>query len=343
MVRPVITQKDIDSKKYEPRVAIIDDGNASTQRVVDLIKLAGGKPMVIPRELSDRLLASQELDNAAIARIQTAKSLDEIREYEPAILAATKLHLQYIARKLTYVDAVVLPGNEFDIPAEAYHDTSATAEGARLAPPTDVRFQTESLMAEYAMHTRKIPLLGISHGMQLLVVKTGGRLHQNVPDVKDAVPANTNTKAPLVFRRVDSVCMVQAKSILGAILQGKKAEIFLRDFTGEALGLSDTRQQAVKIEDVNQRELNVTATSDNALVEAIEHKNHPFCVGVQFHPEHDVKHNLGYEMIHNLVDFSRNLKLPLKKSGALATSELPHFLDWFEHQPITERRLAEVQ
>jgi putative glutamine amidotransferase len=340
MVRRIVNENNIN--QYEPRVAIVEDANnPATQRIVDLIEKAGGKPMIIPRELSDRLLASQDLDPSSIARIRTAKSLDEVREFESAINAATKLHLQYIARKLTYVDAVVLPGNEYDIPAEAFHDTQVH-EAARIAPPFDVRFQTESLMAEYAMHTRKIPILGISHGMQLLVVKTGGRLHQNVPNVETAIaePANGNTKGAVVFRRVDSVCMVNSQSILGAILQGKKAEIFLKDFNGDALGMSDTRQQAVSVNDVNSRELSITATSDNQLVEAVEHKHHPFCLGIQFHPEYDVKFNLGFEIIHNLVDFARSIKLPLKQTGVLAANDLPSFVDWYG-QNATNRSYAQ--
>jgi putative glutamine amidotransferase len=285
--------------------------------------------------LTDRLLATQKLDAASIARIQTAKSLEEVREFEGAITAATKLHLQYIARKLTYVDAIVLPGNEYDIPPEAYHDTTVHAS-TRIAPPADVRFQTELLMADYALHTRKIPVLGISGGMQLLVVKTGGRLVQHIEETPAAESAE---KTGVAFRRVDSICMTESRSILGAILKGKAAEILLNDFSGAAIGLRTTQHQGVRVEDINSRELLVTATTKENLVEAVEHRNHPFCIGVQFHPEHDVKHNLGMEMIKHLIDFSRTLKLPLKKSGALASSELPHFLAWFEQQPITERRL----
>lgn len=344
MVRIVVKEETLSS--YKPRVAIVDDAsNASTQRVIDLIKKAGGKPMVIPRHLSDRLLASQNLDGKAIDRIRTATSADQVRDLEPALLAATKLHLEYIARKLTYVDAVVLPGNEYDIPPEAYHDTNVHAQ-TRLAPPMDVRFQTELLMADYALHTKKVPLLGIGHGMQMLVVKTGGRLIQHLPDydniaAQEILGGTASISAgSLAFRRADAVSMAESQSILGSILRGKKAEAILaQDFSGESLGLQNYQHQAVRVEDVNTRELIVTATRDARLVEAVEHRHHPFCVGVQFHPEHDVKNNLGMEMIRSMIDFARTLHLPLKKSESRLESQLPHFTSWYDAATIVEHRV----
>ncbi len=336
MVRIVVKEDTLST--YKPRVAIVDDvSNASTQRVVDLIKKAGGKPMVIPRHLSDRLLASQNLDATAIARIHNAESADDVRDLEGAIVAATKLHLEYIARKLTYVDAVVLPGSEFDIPPEAYHETNVHAQ-TRLAPPLDVRFQTELLMADYALHTKKVPLLGIGHGMQMLVVKTGGRLIQHLPDYDNVAAqemlggtAQIKAGSPVTFRSAQAVSMAESKSILGSILRGKQAEAVLtQDFSGEAIGLRHYQHQAVRVEDVNARELIVTATRDERLVEAVEHRHHPFCVGVQFHPEHDVKNNLGMEMIQSMIDFARTLHLPLKKSESRVETKLPHFTSWFD-------------
>lgn len=346
-MRPTITSRDIESKRYQPRIAIIDDAkNPATQRVLDLIKKAGAKPMIIPRELSERLLKSVNLSNADIEKLSRAKQLDEVANYEPALLAATKMHLQYIARKLTYVDAVVLPGNEYDIPPSAYHDPHLHTS-TNVAPPLDVRFQTELLMADYALHTRKIPLLGISGGMQLLVVKTGGRLIQHLDDYNDvanqtfgsASIAGANSKE--LTRKPDAICMVKPRSILGAILKDRADILGESDFNGEALGLQDNHHQAVRLEDVNQRELLVTAVTPNNLVEAVEHKNHPFCLGVQFHPEYDAKFNIGFEMIQSMVDFARDIKLPLKE--ALPGQETEHFLDWANvHEQLDSRELVLV-
>jgi hypothetical protein len=110
MVRPVINTYQM-LGNYQPRVAVIEDKDSPAyKKVLELIKEAGGKAMIIPRFLSDRLLATQGLDKGQIQRIKRARSWDEVREFDQQIATATRLHLQYITRKLTFVDAVVLPG-----------------------------------------------------------------------------------------------------------------------------------------------------------------------------------------------------------------------------------------
>lgn len=347
-MRPVITQRDIESKRYQPRIAIIDGTqNKSTQRVLELIKKAGGKPMIIPRQLSDRLLKSVNLTDKDIATIKAAKSREEVANYDSALQQATKMHLQYITRKLTYVDAVILPGSHYDINPSLFHDTEPHAD-THLAPPVDVRFETEMMMTDYALHTRKVPLLGIASGMHLLVVRTGGRLtHEFNEQVSEAARAkaealiaevNESLKPVAVqARRKDAICMVRPQSILGVILKDRADLLSEADFNGEALGLSDEQHQGVALDDVNARELNVVAITPSNVVEAVEHRNHPFCLGVHFHPEHDAKFNLGLEMIKQLVNFARDTKLPLK---AVQPGQAPeHFLDWYAAHEVPTQKL----
>lgn len=323
MVRQVISDYQALSK-YQPRVAVIEDNHAQgAKKVVERIKKAGAKAMIIPRYLSERLLASQDLSQADIDRIKNAKSLDEVREFDQEIATATRLHLQYITRKLTFVDAVVLPGNIYDIPPAAYHDTKMDSH-TRLAPPMDARFQTELMMTEYALHTRKIPILGISSGMQLIVVKTGGKLVQHVDEydefadkvaAKGKVAGIKTNGATVTLERISAknkallselshdVKIVQPKSIIGVMLSQEKFE----RINCKRLELLHLHHQAVRPKDINPMELVVTATTgDNKYVEAIEHKHHPFCFGVQFHPEYSDE--LGQKVISEMVEYARQLK-----------------------------------
>jgi putative glutamine amidotransferase len=323
MVRQVINSYQ-QLNSYQPRIAVIeDDSPQASRKICDLIKKAGGKPMVIPRHLSDRLLASQKLSKQQIAQIRRAKSADEVREFDQQIASATRLHLQYIARKLTFVDSVVLPGSIYDIPPSAYHETN-THSRTRLAPPIDVRFQTELMMADYALNTRKIPLLGISGGMQLIVVKTGGKLVQHIEEydnfasqVLQDVKLNGISKngAALVLEKLGSkerelasklspnFKVVQGASIIGVMLDSEKFD----DISCRRLGVIHTNHQAVAPEGVNQSELAITAlTQDGRYVEAVEHKHHPFCLGVQFHPEYSDE--IGLKMLREMVEYSRKLK-----------------------------------
>lgn len=338
MVRPVISSYQ-QLNNYQPRIAVIEDRHPQGGKMVQqLIKKAGGKAMIIPRILSDRLLASQGLNKQEIKRIQQAKSFDEVREFDQQIATATRLHLQYITRKLTFVDAVILPGSFYDIPPSAYHDVS-THQRTRLAPPIDARFQTELMMTDYALHTRKIPILGISAGMQLLVVKTGGKLVQHLPEYdnfeKQIMQAGTisgisKNGAGIVLERLNAknkellsqlgpnFHMTETKSILGVMLSDEKYE----QINSRRLQLLHIHHQGVRPEDINQNELKITAlTEDDQYVEAVEHKYHPFCLGVQFHPEYN--EDLGLRMIKEVVDYARQLKAPLFDNQA----HVPTYLD----------------
>ena len=322
MVRHVISDYQ-QLKQYQPRIAVIEDNHPQgAKKVLDLIKKSGAKPMIIPRFLSPRLLASQDLTKADINRIKKASSLDEVREFDQAIATATRLHLQYITRKLTFVDAVILPGSIYDIPPSAYHDTKVDSH-TQLAPPMDVRFQTELMMADYALNTRKIPMLGISGGMQLIVVKTGGKLVQHVDSYDDfanqvlshgKVAGISKNGAGILLERISNknkellsklspnFKIVKPKSIIGVMLNQEKFE----SINSKRLELLHLHHQAVRPQDVSS-ELHVTATTeDGQYVEAVEHKHHPFCFGTQFHPEYSDE--VGLKMISEMVEYSRQLK-----------------------------------
>ena len=338
MVRHVISDYQ-QLKKYQPRIAVIEDNHAQgAKHVVDLIKKAGGKPMIIPRYLSERLLSAQELSRSDISRIKKSASLDEVREFDQQIATATRLHLQYITRKLTFVDAVVLPGSIYDIPPSAYHDTKIDSH-TQLAPPMDVRFQTELMMADYALNTRKIPLLGISGGMQLIVVKTGGKLVQHVDSYDDfanqvlsegkvaGISQNgagillerlSNKNKELLSRLSPNFKIVKPKSIIGVMLNQEKFE----SINSKRLELLHLHHQAVRPQDVNGTELSVTATTeDGQYVEAVEHKHHPFCFGTQFHPEYSSE--IGLRMITEMVEYARELKSQSFDKNA----EVPNYVE----------------
>lgn len=356
MVRPVISNYE-QLNIYQPRVAVIDDSaSPACKKVLELIKAAGGKPMIIPRQLSDRLLASQGLTKPQISRIKNARSAEEVREFEQQITMATRLHLQYITRKLTFVDAVVLPGSQYDIPPSAYHDVTIDSH-TRVAPPIDARFQTELAMADYALNNRKIPILGISEGMQLLVVKTGGKLLQHVPDydnfekallqttnVASATKNNTAAAIEKLSLRDSKVVgtlrhkfkIVQPRSILGVMLSTQDF-----DMRAAKMGAVHLNHQAVRVQDINQGELKVTALSeDGQFVEAVEHAYHPMCFGIQFHPE--CHNELGERMIKEVIDYARQLK----SQQFDAKVKVPTYVDLHEREvePVlnTTRTSAQV-
>ena len=81
---------------------------------------------------------------------------------------------------LDRVDGVCLPGGP---------DVQPSAYGAEPHPelgPTEPRVDAVELALVRAADRRKLPILAICRGMQLLNVARGGTLHQHLPDVVGA-------------------------------------------------------------------------------------------------------------------------------------------------------------
>jgi putative glutamine amidotransferase len=111
-----------------------------------------------------------------------------------------------------------------------------------------------------------LPLLGICRGMQLMVVASGGLLHQHLPDAvghgghSTTGPIKQYAEHPVRFA-VGSRCY----ELLG----------------GETV-VNSYHHQGVK--DAGRLVPTGWCTTDD-LIESVEHPDHPFAVGVQWHPE----------------------------------------------------------
>src|SRR5579862_5325983 len=85
-----------------------------------------------------------------------------------------------IAALLDRVDGVCLPGGP-DVQLSAYGEEPHPELG-----PTEPRVDALELALVRAADRRKLPILGICRGMQLLNVARGGTLHQHLPDIVGA-------------------------------------------------------------------------------------------------------------------------------------------------------------
>jgi gamma-glutamyl-gamma-aminobutyrate hydrolase PuuD len=110
------------------------------------------------------------------------------------------------------------------------------------------------------------PVLAICRGMQLLDVACGGTLHQHLPD---AVGHDGHRPGLGEYGR-SSVRIAPASRLAGIL--------------GTEIEVSCHHHQAVR--DLGDG-LVATAWTDDDTVEAIEHSEHDFVVGVQWHPEED--------------------------------------------------------
>lgn len=179
----------------------------------------------------------------------------------PFVLAVTT-DVGVVDAYLDRVSAVVVTGGAFDVPSEAYGE--APREG--LGPLNPARTAFETLLLQVALR-RRLPLLGICGGMQLLNVVLGGTLyqdlHRELPDAKEHEQRNARSQPSHPVEVHDGSALAE---VLG---RGQ-------------LMVNSTHHQAVSKLGPS---LKVSATAPDGVVEAIESTEHPFALGVQWHPE----------------------------------------------------------
>jgi len=130
------------------------------------------------------------------------------------------------------------------------------------------RDKTEIALARWAL-AEELPLLAICRGIQVLNVAADGTLVQDIPtQVPDALLHSTVAGRPL--GAVAHTVEVAAGSHLAALVGA-----------GE-LGVNSAHHQAAKAVGAG---LIVTARAPDGIIEGLEAPDHPFCIGVQWHPE----------------------------------------------------------
>ena len=182
-----------------------------------------------------------------------------------AVPVALPHDVDKIADYLALLDGLIVTGGDFDIPPSMY--------GAASVHPKvtlkENRTAFEWGITRAALDARK-PVLGICGGQQLLGVALGGTLIQHIPD---AVPHALAHEQP--NPRTEAGHRVK-------VLPGT----LLHRITGmDELKVNSAHHQAV--EQVADGTV-VNAVAPDGVIEGIEWPGHPFCLGVQWHPEYHV-------------------------------------------------------
>ncbi len=136
---------------------------------------------------------------------------------------------------------------------------------AEILPARD---EMELSLLKAVLPTRK-PILGICRGIQLLNVGMGGTLYQDIfEQLAQTFPQQHNQRLPHHLPTHDVI--ISPDNLLYQIVKTEK------------LPVNSLHHQSVK--DCAPT-LTVTAKTASGVIEAVEKKDHPFFLGLQWHPE----------------------------------------------------------
>jgi putative glutamine amidotransferase len=187
-------------------------------------------------------------------------------------------------RLLDLIDGLILAGGG-DIAPAAYdgepHET--------IYSVSEERDRFEFTLARAALSRSETPLLCICRGMQVLNVACGGSLHAHVPDrfghrVAHRLPPR---------RRSHHSVRIDGDSRLARLLLTTQPEV------------CSWHHQAI---DRLGDGLRPIAWADDGLIEAVEHTAHPWCIGVQWHPEMQIEAPEQRRLFAALVAAARGIE-----------------------------------
>jgi putative glutamine amidotransferase len=220
-------------------------------------------------------------------------------------------------RKVTdYVESVRAAGGDpvvLDLAAASGSEQLAGADGLLLTGGGDVdpvhydqpkhesfsaaepgRDEAELSLAREAM-SRRLPLLAICRGVQVLNVAAGGSLVQDIPSaIADAV-----NHRPVVVAATDPAHAVAVTP--GTQLAGLIGE----DLDNDAAVVNSRHHQSVGRVAPG---FVVSAQAPDGVIEGIEATGQPFCLGVQWHPENFVTTGEFKSLFRGLVDAAREFR-----------------------------------
>ena len=173
-----------------------------------------------------------------------------------------------IEEALTGIDGLMLTGGGDVAPSrygEAAHPTVEEAEPGRD------EFEIALVLAARA---RKLPILAICRGVQVLNVACGGTLVQDIPSqIAGALTHSLPVPQHQPYDLAHEV-WVDKDSLLARLMRERLVD--------EALEVNSRHHQAVK---ALASGFVISATAPDGVIEAIEDPKALFCLGVQWHPE----------------------------------------------------------
>lgn len=179
------------------------------------------------------------------------------------LLIPLQFPLDSIPRLVSFFDGILIIGGN-DVAIDRYGGIAHPSVSA----PNPERDTLEIAISRMAL-TQRLPLFGICRGEQVMNVAAGGTLYSDIPSqFETALRHNQPDEVPIA--KLTQRVRVLPDSQLFAIVQT------------ERLWTNTFHHQAV---DALGDGFRAAAFGSDGLIEAIEYPDHPFAIGVQWHPE----------------------------------------------------------
>lgn len=196
-----------------------------------------------------------------------------------------------IEQYIDIIDGLLLIGGDMDIDPKYYGATEIhdSVKLNKIRENFEIKFATKILKT-------KMPILGICNGMQLINVIKGGSLYQHLPDEKNF----------MIHEQKRVAGFEQKDKPYHNVFINKNTKLF-EIMQKETVKTNSSHHQAVKNLGEN---LIISAKAEDGVIEAIEDKFHPFCIGVEWHPEYNSDtndKNIFKALIENATSY-KNLK-----------------------------------
>jgi len=127
------------------------------------------------------------------------------------------------------------------------------------------RDMAEIELIQYAVKSKDKPVLCICRGMQVLNVALGGTMHAHIPEIRET-DIHRNSQGLWTLHD----CYVNAGSLLAELMGTERVNTY------------SGHHQAIRS---IAGSLQVAATAPDGIIEALTSIDHPWLVGVQWHPE----------------------------------------------------------